>query len=114
MFMSPINGLGKLLLTRNCKYFVPTALRTRASLFKIFSVTLAALLACIVLTDVLAQTRRSRKRVPKPSTQQAPKASASKYSAFLHATDQHKSLACDACHKVPTSWTAKRNFPDVA
>src|SRR5882672_480951 len=58
---------------------------------------------------------RPRKRVPKPSPQQqAPKGSAAKYSAFLHSSDKHKSLACNACHKVPTEWTAKRIFPDVA
>jgi hypothetical protein len=36
------------------------------------------------------------------------------YSAFLHSSEKHKSLACNDCHKVPTTWTAKRNFPDVA
>ena len=111
--MSPIDGLGKLFVNRNYKYLVPMALRKRAYLLKIFSVTLSALLACIVLNGVLAQTRRRRPR-SKPSTQQAPKASASKYSAFLHFSDQHKSLACNTCHKIPTAWTAKRDFPDVA
>src|SRR5882672_189039 len=58
---------------------------------------------------------RPRKRVPKPSPQQqAPKGSAAKYSAFMHTSDKHQSLACNACHKVPTEWTAKRIFPDVA
>ena len=60
-----------------------------------------------------AQTRR-RKTVAKPATQQAPKAPLAKYSAFQHSSDKHKSLACNACHKVPTAWTAKREFPDVA
>src|SRR6266550_5075904 len=59
-----------------------------------------------------AQTRR-RKWVSKPSTQAA-KGTATKYSGFLHSTDKHKGLACNACHKVPTAWTAKRDFPDVA
>ena len=63
---------------------------------------------------ISAQTR-PRKRVPRPSPQQqAPKGSAAKYSAFLHSSDKHKSLGCNACHKVPTEWTAKREFPDVA
>src|SRR5438874_3806097 len=106
-------GLGKSLVIRNYKYSVPTALRKRASLFKIFSVTLSALLACIVLNGVLAQTRRRRPR-PKPSTQQAPKAATSKYSVFLHSSEQHKTLTCNACHKIPTTWNARRNFPDVA
>ena len=63
---------------------------------------------------VAAQTRH-RPRVAKPSTQQqAPRASAAKYSAFLHSSDKHKSLACNACHKIPTAWNARREFPDVA
>jgi len=63
---------------------------------------------------VSAQTRR-RPRPPQPSTQtQAPRGSAAKYSAFLHSSEKHKSLACGACHKVPTAWNAKREFPDVA
>jgi hypothetical protein len=61
-----------------------------------------------------AQTR-PRKRVPKPSSQQqAPRGSAVKYSAFLHSSEKHQSLGCNSCHKVPTEWTAKRTFPDVA
>ena len=59
-----------------------------------------------------AQKRRS-KRVP-PATQQPPRGAAVKYSAFLHSSDKHESLTCNACHKVPTAWTAKRDFPDVA
>jgi cytochrome c553 len=59
-----------------------------------------------------AQTRR-RAPAPKPSTQ-APRGSAAKYSAFMHSSDKHQALACNACHKVPTEWTAKRDFPDVA
>jgi hypothetical protein len=61
-----------------------------------------------------AQTR-PRKPVPRPSPQQqAPKGSAAKYSAFLHSSAKHQGLTCNACHKVPTEWTAKRAFPDVA
>lgn len=55
-----------------------------------------------------AQTRRSK---PAP---QAPKGSATKYSDFLHSSDKHKALTCNACHKIPTEWTAQRDFPDVA
>jgi Cytochrome c7 and related cytochrome c len=66
----------------------------------------------VVLT--VAQTRQ-KKRVARPSTQQqSPQGSATKYSAFLHSSEKHKGLACNACHKVPTNWTAKREFPDVA
>lgn len=57
--------------------------------------------------------RRRPKRVTSSSTQ-APRGSAAKYSAFLHSSEKHKGLACNACHKVPTAWIAKRNFPDVA
>ena len=62
-----------------------------------------------------AQTRHP-KRVSKPTstTQAAPRGSAAKYSAFLHSSEKHKSLACNACHKLPTVWTAKRDFPDAA
>jgi hypothetical protein len=75
----------------------------------------AALLAIsFCITGIAAQTRR-RPRPAQPQTQnQAPRGSAVKYSAFLHSSDKHKSLACNACHKVPTAWNAKRDFPDVA
>jgi len=58
----------------------------------------------------MAQTRR-RSRTPQP---QAPRGSALKYSTFLHSSEKHKGLACNACHKIPTAWNAKRDFPDVA
>jgi hypothetical protein len=58
----------------------------------------------------MAQTRR-RSRTTQP---QAPRGSALKYSSFLHASEKHKALACNACHKIPTAWNAKRDFPDVA
>jgi hypothetical protein len=74
---------------------------------------LLVLLICAA-TLIAAQRRRQRPR-PKPATQQqAPRGSAAKYSAFLHSSDKHKSLACNDCHKIPTAWTAKRDFPDVA
>jgi len=69
--------------------------------------------ACAVALTA-AQTRR-RKRVTKPpANQQAPRGTADKYSHFLHSSEKHRSLTCDACHKVPTVWAAKREFPDVA
>jgi hypothetical protein len=74
--------------------------------------TLLAFSFCI--TAIAAQTRR-RPRPAQPQTQtQAPRGSAAKYSAFLHSSDKHKSLACNSCHKLPTAWNAKRDFPDVA
>jgi hypothetical protein len=63
--------------------------------------------------EVAAAQRRRPKRVTSSSAQ-APRGSATKYSAFLHSSEKHKGLACNACHKVPTDWTAKRAFPDVA
>jgi hypothetical protein len=65
---------------------------------------------------ITAAQPRPRKRVPKPgpAQQQAPRGSAAKYSAFLHSSAKHQGLACNSCHKVPTEWTAKRAFPDVA
>lgn len=62
-----------------------------------------------------AQTR-PRQPGPKPAStqQQAPRGSAAKYSAFLHSTEKHQGLACNACHTLTTEWTAKRPFPDVA
>jgi hypothetical protein len=70
--------------------------------------------AVVAVTLTTAQTRR-RKPPAKPSTQQqAPRGSATKYSAFLHSSEKHKGLNCNACHKIPTEWTAKRSFPDVA
>lgn len=68
----------------------------------------------VVLNTVAGQTRRSQRGPRRPAQQQAPRGTAAKYSAFLHASDKHKSLACNDCHKVPTNWTAKRDFPDVA
>src|SRR5690349_7104937 len=77
-------------------------------------IAVAVLIGHLMLNFITAQTRR-RPRTSKPAPQQqAPKGSATKYSAFLHSSDKHKSLACNACHKIPTAWTAKRNFPDVA
>src|SRR6266851_5075783 len=56
----------------------------------------------------------SRKRTSKPSTQQqAPKGLAAKDCALLHSSAKHKSLGGNTCHKVPTEWTEKREFPDV-
>src|SRR5256885_9540402 len=78
-----------------------------------YSLLLIIITGCAIAV-VAAQTRR-RPRVSKPAPQQqAPRGSATKYSAFLHSSDKHKGLACNACHKIPTAWTAKRSFPDVA
>ena len=76
----------------------------------------AALIVVVVVIGNLtwAQTRRLP-RAQRPAAQtQAPRGSAAKYSAFLHSSDQHKTLECNACHKIPTTWTAGRAFPDAA
>jgi hypothetical protein len=67
----------------------------------------------LVGTITVAQTRRRVPSRPSPQ-QQAPRGSTAKYSAFLHSSEKHKSLACNACHRIPTAWNAKREFPDVA
>lgn len=78
----------------------------------LFAAAIAIALAYTHLSEgVEAQTRRR----PAPAKQtQAPRGSAARYSAFLHSSNTHKGLACDSCHKVPTAWSAKRDFPDVA
>jgi hypothetical protein len=77
-------------------------------------IILVLIVTSCVFAITAAQTRR-RKRVPTPSARtQAPRASAAKYSVFLHSSEKHKGLACNDCHKLPTAWTAKRDFPDVA
>ena len=73
---------------------------------------LSSLAACLIVS-ASAQTRR-RQRTSPPSVQPQAQSSATKYSAFLHSSDKHKSLQCNACHKIPTAWNAKRDFPDAA
>jgi len=77
-----------------------------------FLLALAAI--CGAVTLIAAQTRQRKRVLKTPSQTQAPRGSANKYSVFLHSSEKHKSLACNACHRVPTAWTAKRDFPDVA
>jgi Cytochrome c7 and related cytochrome c len=85
-----------------------------AALFAIAVISFVALHPSSIIEFVAAQTRRpTRVSRPAPNKQQAPRGSAEKYSAFLHSSDSHKPLACNACHKVPTG-TANRDFPDVA
>src|SRR6266404_9545285 len=93
----------------SAKSSATSAVKSRAR----YSILLFIITGCAVAI-VVAQTRR-RPRASKPAPQQqAPKGSAAKYSAFLHSSDQHESLECNACHKIPTAWNAKREFPDVA
>jgi|SRR5882672_154372 len=97
------------------------AMGTKGFTLRCFANTFAtfafyAFLFLVVISVVTpAQTRR-RKRTPRPGStvQQAPAGPAAKYSSFLHSSEKHKSLACNACHKLPTEWTAKRGFPDAA
>ena len=95
------------------KHLVPTALY-KSTLPGTLGLAAVVLMSHMSLGVVTAQTRR-RPRTSKPAPQQqAPRGSATKYSAFLHSSDKHKSLACNGCHKIPTAWNAKRDFPDVA
>lgn len=76
---------------------------------------LLLIFVAFAVVSVPAQSRqRKRPSTPATSRPQAPRGSAAKYSAFLHSSEKHKSLACNACHKLPTAWTAKRDFPDTA
>ena len=113
--MPPINRLEQFIVDVNYKHRVPTALRKPMVLLALLSVAILALSFCFLLAnDIAAQTRR-RARPTRPATQtQAPRGTAAKYSSFLHSSEKHKSLACNECHKIPTAWTAKRDFPDVA
>ncbi len=105
------------LVIASYKHLVPTALRKRIALLRVLAVTasLSTGFCLIILNIVAAQTRQPRRAPKPPSTaQQAPRGSAAKYSAFLHSSEKHKSLACNACHQMPTAWPAKRDFPDAA
>jgi hypothetical protein len=89
-------------------------LRTSAEAFASSAVKFFVILIVIAIfgTESFAQARRRPQ--PRPAPTQAPRGSAGKYSSFLHSSDKHKSLECGACHKIPTAWAAKRDFPDVA
>jgi hypothetical protein len=94
----------------------PLTLRSAGALQILMSRRILILLALLICIASLA-TAQTRRRRPRPKTQaqqQAPRGAAVKYSAFLHSSEKHKSLACNDCHKIPTTWTAKRDFPDVA
>ena len=102
-------GSGVWVVNGNYKHFAPTA---RAPItFTVVTVVLTC--GIFICNALIAQTRR-RPRTTRPTNQQAPVGSATKYSAFQHSSDKHKTLKCTECHKVPTEWTAKRDFPDVA
>jgi hypothetical protein len=88
---------------------VPSPKPLRPLPLKLF---LLVLVLAIGTVNTTAQTRRRKGVAIQPTQQRVP--SVAKYSAFLHSSDKHKSLACNSCHKVPTVWTAKRAFPDVA
>src|SRR5436190_20309998 len=80
-----------------------------------FSATLFCLIALSAILPVVATAQMRQRRPPaRVPSQPQPTRSAAKYSAFLHGSEKHKSLACNACHTVPTKWTAGREFPDVA
>ena len=75
----------------------------------------AVFIVFLCLAGIIGGQTRRRPRPSRPALQtQAPRAPAAKYSAFLHSSEKHKNLKCNECHKVPTAWTARREFPDVA
>ena len=104
------------LVIASYKHPVPTALRRLIALLRVFAVTASLSTGFfLVLHIVAAQTRHPKRATRTTSTTQvAPRGSAARYSAFLHSSEKHKSLACNECHKLPTDWTAKRDFPDAA
>lgn len=81
-----------------------------------FSTSLFWLIALSAILAVVgaAQSRRRSPQTRVPSRSQPARDGAAKYSAFLHNSEKHKGLACNACHTVPTKWTAGRASPDVA
>lgn len=101
-------------MSGNYKYLAPAALARTVVAFYFVAMAIGG--GMFIAQNIIhAQTRR-RPRTSGPTTQmQTPRAaSVRKYSAFLHSSEKHKTLACNECHKIPTSWTAKRGFPDVA
>ncbi len=76
-------------------------------------IVLIVICVCAATLAVAQNRRRTRPKPPQTQTQ-APGGKAAKYSAFLHSSEKHKGLACNNCHKIPTEWNAKRDFPDVA
>ena len=76
-----------------------------------FSTTLCCLVALSAMLVVVSTAQNRRRRAP---SQTQPTKVAARYSVFLHGSEKHKSVACNACHTVPTRWTAAREFPDVA
>lgn len=98
-----------------CKQAVPTALICRTMTRRFINLALLAVALGMTCEHVAAQRRQRKPPSSSQSAKRAPAGSAAaKYSAFLHSSDKHKSLACNSCHKIPTAWTAKRDFPDVA
>jgi hypothetical protein len=75
----------------------------------------AILIVVVVAAGAVAFcVAQTRPRTPPARSKQTATTAAAKYSVFLHSSDKHKGLACNACHKIPTAWAAKRDFPDVA
>jgi len=73
----------------------------------------AILIVVIAAGAVLFCVAQSRRTSPARSSQTS-SGPALKYSVFLHSSARHKGLACNACHKIPTTWRAGRDFPDTA
>jgi len=74
----------------------------------------AILIVVVAAGAVVFCVAQTRPRTAPAKSKQTATVSAAKYSVFLHSSDKHKGLACSACHKIPTAWTARRDFPDVA
>src|SRR5213080_3200333 len=108
-------GFGDQSVIVSYEYFGPTALRRRRMHLRVLAIAMVLTTGCFLILNIVnAQTRRPKRRAKPAITRPASTGSPTKYSAFLHSSEKHKSLACNACHKIPTAWTAKRDFPDVA
>jgi hypothetical protein len=60
------------------------------------------------------QSVNAQKKRPRKATAAAPAAPKKDYSKFLHGSEKHAELKCDACHEVPTAnWTTVGAIPDV-
>lgn len=100
-------------VTQTCAERISSVLSAKPSVSSVAKSTslILIILGCAVVFTSSQTRRRSRTT---PAQTPPPRGSAVKYSDFQHSSEKHKALDCNACHKIPTAWTANRDFPDVA
>src|SRR5438045_8065538 len=91
------------------EHVAPSARYTK-SIVIACAIAITIIIGLTIHSSLNAQTRRQR-RPAKPTAEQP---SVLKYANFLHSSNKHKELTCNACHKIPTGGNTKREFPDVA